>query len=348
MSELDDYDYQLPPELIAQDPLPQRTNSRLLVVDRTSRQLSHRHIRDLPELVRPDDCLVLNDTRVVPARLVGHRTQTGGRWEGLFLSVDQRGDWQILGKCRGKLQATETITLHDPAGRDDVKLWLLEKMPDGAWIAHPEGSEDVWTLLDRLGHVPLPAYIRHGKAVAADRTRYQTVYARTPGSSAAPTAGLHFTDKLLGQLIDRGAFVCRVTLHVGPGTFRPVSAEKLADHVMHSEWGEITPAAVERIDACRREGGRIIAIGTTSMRVLETAASGGVLRPWRGETSLFIRPPYKFQACDGLLTNFHLPRSTLLVLVRTFGGDELIRAAYQEAIRQRYRFYSFGDAMLIL
>ncbi|MGE0605959.1 MAG: tRNA preQ1(34) S-adenosylmethionine ribosyltransferase-isomerase QueA [Pirellulales bacterium] len=347
MSELDAYDYFLPSELIAQDPLPHRADSRLLVVERDTLRLSHRHIRDLPDLLRPNDCLVLNDTRVVPARLLGHRTLTGGRWEGLFLSVDGRGDWQIMGKCRGKLRPNEPITLHDAAGRDDVKLWLLEKLPDGAWIAHPEGTEDTWTLLDRLGHVPLPAYIRGGKAVLTDRARYQTVYARTPGSAAAPTAGLHFTDRLLSKLIDRGVFVCRVTLHVGPGTFRPVSAERLADHVMHSEWGEITSCVVERIETCRRAGGRIIAVGTTSMRVLETAAAEGTLQPWSGETSIFIRPPYKFQACDGLLTNFHLPRSTLLVLVRTFGGDQLMQAAYDEAIGQRYRFYSFGDAMLI-
>lgn len=348
MSELDAYDYYLPPELIAQDPLPRRTDARMLVVDRLGQSLTHRHVRDLPELLRPGDCLVLNDTRVVPARLVGHRAQSGGRWEGLFMATDERGNWKLLGKCRGKLKPGETIVLHDQSGADAVPLRLIEKLPGGTWLGRPESPTDVWTLLDQLGHVPLPPYIRHGQAVAADRDRYQTVYARTPGAVAAPTAGLHFTERLLNELIDLGVFVTRVTLHVGPGTFRPVATERLSEHLMHSEWGEILPGTVERIQSCRQAGGRIIAVGTTSVRVLETAAASGELQPWRGETTLFIRPPFQFRVVNGLLTNFHLPRSTLLILVRTFGGDALIRRAYEAAIQERYRFYSFGDAMLIL
>ncbi len=348
MTDLADYDYNLPRELIAQYPLENRADARLLVVNRGRRRWEHCFVRDLPELLLPGDCLVLNDTRVVPARLVGFRTQTGGRWEGLFLSAQPDGAWRLLCKTRGKLAPGESVTLLDNEGRDDVRLALLEKREGGVWLAQPLIAAETFALLERVGRVPLPPYIRGGEMRPSDRQRYQTVYAQRPGSVAAPTAGLHFTPALLQRLEERGVRIARVTLHIGLGTFRPMEAGRVEDHVMHAEWGEIGPGAVTMIEAARRVGGGVIAVGTTAVRVLETAAATGSLQPWSGETHLFIRPGYSLRAIDGLMTNFHLPRSTLLVLVRTFGGDELMRAAYAGAIRERYRFYSYGDAMLIL
>jgi len=348
MGELDQYDYELPRELIAQSPAARRVDARLLVVDRSRNSLTHKHIRDLPELVGSKDCLVINDTRVVPARLVGRRTRTGGFWEGLFLEADTAGFWRLMCKTRGRLTTDETITLINAVGKEDIQLRLAAKQPDGTWIAHPESHEETLVLLDRVGRVPLPPYIRKGEMVEADRRHYQTVYAEKPGAVAAPTAGLHFTRSLLTQLESHGTTICRLTLHVGLGTFRPITAESLSEHQMHSEWGSVDPDNVAKILQCRRRGGRIIAVGSTSVRLLETAASSGTPEPFTGRTDLFIRPPYEFHAVDALLTNFHLPRTTLLVLVRTFGGDELIQRAYEEAIREEYRFYSYGDAMLIV
>jgi S-adenosylmethionine:tRNA ribosyltransferase-isomerase len=348
MSELDQYDYDLPKELIAQSPAVCRTDARLLVVDRRRNSLEHRHIRDLPDILRQHDCLVINDTRVVPARLVGRRHNSGGHWEGLFLEASPNGLWRILCKTRGKLKPGDTVTLLDAVGGEDVQLELGTKEPGGTWIARPCGMEDTFALLERVGRVPLPPYIRKGQMVEPDREHYQTVYAQVPGAVAAPTAGLHFTTTLLEQLVEQGVELCALTLHVGPGTFRPITADTLAKHPMHAEWGEVKQSSVERILGCRRRGGRVVAVGTTSVRLLETASAGGELRPFSGHTDLFIRPPYQFRTIDALLTNFHLPRTTLLVLVRTFGGDALIRRAYDEAIRERYRFYSYGDAMLIL
>lgn len=348
MSELAQYDYELPKELIAQSPVVCRTDARLLVVDRQRDAIEHHHIRDLPEILRQNDCLVINDTRVVPARLVGRRHGTGGNWEGLFLQASPNGLWRVLCKTRGKLHPGDVVTLFNAAGGDDVHLELAVKEDDGTWIARPRTNEDVYVLLERVGRVPLPPYIRRGKMAPGDRENYQTVYAQVPGAVAAPTAGLHFTTTLLERLVEQGVELCALTLHVGPGTFRPISSETLAEHKMHSEWGQVTRESVDRILACRRRGGRVVAVGTTSVRVLETAAASGELRPFVGHTDLFIRPPYQFRAVDALLTNFHLPCTTLLVLVRTFGGDELIRRAYEEAIREQYRFYSYGDAMLIL
>jgi len=358
VSELDQYDYDLPRELIAQQPLSHRADARLLVVDRSSNSLSHNYIRDLPEIIESNDCLVVNDTRVVPARLVGKRTKTGGRWEGLFLETDAGGIWRVLGKTRGKLATGETITLVDTEGDDDTRIRLAAKQPDGTWIVRPEPPEDTWALLDRVGRVPLPPYIRKGEMVASDRESYQTIYADKPGAVAAPTAGFHFTKRLLDRLEEQGVTLARLTLHVGLGTFRPIAADSLAEHEMHSERGMVDRQCVEQIAACRQKAGRkragrkragrVIAVGTTSVRLLETAAAGGRLEPFTGHTDLFIRPPFEFRAIDAMLTNFHLPRTTLLVLVRTFGGDELMRRAYEEAIREEYRFYSYGDAMLIL
>ncbi|MCC9609021.1 tRNA preQ1(34) S-adenosylmethionine ribosyltransferase-isomerase QueA [Blastopirellula sp. JC732] len=348
MTSIEQYDYKLPKELIAQEPLEKRADARLLVVDRKSGQLEHRHIRDLPEILLPSDHLVLNNTKVVPARLVGRRALTGGRWQGLYLESDVNGHWLVLAKTRGKIAPGELVTLEDRETKEDISLRLIASLGAGMWAVEPESSESTLEILDRVGRVPLPHYIREGEMMPEDWKRYQTVFAEQPGAVAAPTAGLHFTTELMKKLTAGDRMIDYVTLHVGIGTFRPVSVDQLEEHVMHKEWGEIRESAVERILETKEAGGRAVAVGTTVARVLETAARSGELQPWRGQTDLFIRPPFEFHAVDALLTNFHLPKSTLLVLVRTFGGDELIREAYAEAIREEYRFYSYGDAMLIL
>jgi S-adenosylmethionine:tRNA ribosyltransferase-isomerase len=348
MSDLDAYDYELPERLIAQQPIANRVDARLMVIDRQEGSVEHRYIRDLPEILQPADCLVLNDTRVIPARLLGYRSQTSGRWEGLFLSADNQGNWRVLSKTRGKLSPGETITIRDVHTGSPVELRLLLREEDGSWIVHPLVDEPAMTLLERIGRVPLPHYIREGEMLPGDRERYQTVFAREPGAVAAPTAGLHFTTDMLGRLRQCGQPITFITLHVGLGTFRPITAERLEDHAMHSEWGRITPETVSTIQTAKSRGGRVIAVGSTSLRVLETAARGGQLKPWEGETNLFIHPPYHFKIVDALLTNFHLPRTTLMVLVSAFSGHDLIKRAYATAIAEEYRFYSYGDAMLIL
>lgn len=348
MPSLSDYDYELPKHLVAQHPLPRRSDARLLVVDRAQNSVQHYHIRDLPTLLASPDCLVINDTRVIPARLVGFRTQTRGRWEGLFLSADSQGNWRLLAKTRGKLTAGEDVMLTNERLQDVFRLRLALKEPDGSWIARPEIAGDAMTLLESVGRVPLPPYIRDGEMHELDRERYQTVFAQVPGAVAAPTAGLHFTSELLKRVEAAGISIARVTLHVGLDTFRPIATETIAEHPMHSEWCHIGVEAVATIEKSKAAGGRTVAVGTTSVRTLETAARAGSLAPFSGPTELFIHPPYQFRAVDALLTNFHLPRTTLLVLVRTFGGDALMRHAYDEAIREEYRFYSYGDAMLIL
>lgn len=345
---VDDFDYVLPKELIAQHPLPNRSDSRLMVIDRAAETIEHRHVRDLPEYLRPEDCVVLNDTRVVPAKLVGYRTTTKGRWYGLFLNSDPDGHIELLCKTRGKLKPWDTITLQDRNLNDDVKLVMLARLGGGAWVTRAETDEAPDDLLARIGRVPLPHYIRGGHMVDEDISRYQTIYASQSGSVAAPTAGLHFTEELFQQLRDKGTSFVAVTLHVGMGTFAPIKVEAIEDHTMHSEWARLDDDAMQRIAASKEQGGRVIAVGSTSARTLESAAAEGSLQAWEGETDLFIRPGYQFQAVDALLTNFHLPKTSLLVMVRTFGGDELIKQAYKEAIAERYRFFSYGDAMLIL
>ncbi len=349
MTDLHDYDYELPKELVAQYPLPVRSDARLLVVHRRSGELDHRHVRHLPEILQSGDVLVVNNTRVLPARLIGRRTETGGRWEGLFLSAQAEGTWQILCKTRGRLTPGDRVTLLDRLGDDAGELTLLARLAGGVWaVRPPQTGEAAEVLLRRVGRIPLPPYIRGGEMEESDLTRYQTVYAANPGSVAAPTAGLHFTPQLLQQCRTGGIGMEQVTLHVGLDTFRPIQGDSLDEHPMHSEWGELSASAAENLLAARAGGGRIVAVGTTSVRVLETAAASGQIEAWSGFTDLFIRPGHTFQAVDALLTNFHLPRTTLLVLVRTFGGDDLIRKAYEEAVREEYRFYSYGDAMLIL
>jgi S-adenosylmethionine:tRNA ribosyltransferase-isomerase len=348
MSELDRYDYELPRDLIAQHPTPTRVDARLLVVNRNQQTLAHHYIRDLPEILRAGDCLVLNDTRVVPARLLGRRRSTGGHWSGLFLEIGEGGLWRVLCKTRGKLVPGEVIQLTNAQGEEDIELHMVVKQADGSWVVNPQSDEETFDLLERVGRVPLPPYIRKGEMVLSDRQDYQTVYARWPGAVAAPTAGLHFSESLLRRLESEQVAICPLTLHTGAGTFRPIDVPLLVEHKMHSEWGTIRQEIVNRIVQCRAAGGRVVAVGTTSLRLLETAAADGTLREFTGYTDLFIRPPFRFNIVDSLLTNFHLPRTTLLVLVRTFGGSDLIVRAYEEAIREGYRFYSYGDAMLIL
>jgi S-adenosylmethionine:tRNA ribosyltransferase-isomerase len=346
------YDYDLPPRLIAQHPLEDRTSARMLVVPRGDGSVAHRHVRDLPTYVRPGDAIVLNDTRVVPARLVGRRASTGGKWQGLFLEADPGGFWRILSKTRGRMTAGERIVLFDRQAEDAIELETVERRDRGEWIVRPVSDRSAWEILADVGRVPLPGYIRGGEMGPGDEQRYQTVYGRRDGAVAAPTAGLHFTENLLAELLGQGVAIEHVTLHVGVGTFRPVEAPRLSEHAMHFERAELTAETAERLNAVRAQGGRIIAVGTTSVRTLETAAASGTpasgtLAAWSGETNLFIRPPYEFRACDAILTNFHLPRSTLLALVYAFGGPARMRAAYATAIAERYRFYSYGDCMLI-
>jgi len=348
MSELEPYDYELPRELIAQHPLARRSDARLMVVDRAREEISHAYIRDLPELLKPSDCLVFNDTKVIPARLVGRRDRTGARWSGLFLGADEHGVWQVLSKTRGKLEPGEAIVVVSWDVRQTITLRLLTKLEGGVWAVRPEPLGEPLEILARVGRVPLPPYIRDGEMVEEDVAQYQTVFAQQPGAVAAPTAGLHFTPELLAELAKRGIEQERVTLHVGIGTFRPITAERLADHLMHSEWCELSAEIAGKLQACRQAQRRIVAVGTTVARTLETAAASGSLASFSGQTDLFIRPPYAFRAVDALLTNFHLPKSTLLILVRTFGGNDLLQRAYQAAIREGYRFFSYGDAMLIV
>lgn len=350
MSEMDQYDFDLPRELIAQHPLANRSDARLLVLDRHGGQLHHSHVRDLPEHLSPGDFLVLNNSRVIPARLFGYRGRTGGRWQGLFLAEDPRtGVWEVLTKTRGKLVDGEQLVIQDRQGQDALTLQCVMRTDQGHLLVKPDRQQGALELLQQFGRVPLPPYIRDGQMVDADMTDYQTVYANRPGSVAAPTAGLHFTEPLLHRSGDAGIGIAAVTLHVGIGTFRPITADRLDEHRMHSEWGELGEATCQALQQCRAGGGRIVAVGSTSVRVLESAAlaGGGQLHPWSGQTDLFIRPGHRFAACDAVMTNFHLPRSSLLVMMAAFAGLPLIKQAYAEAIEQRYRFFSYGDAMLI-
>ncbi|MFI5454625.1 MAG: tRNA preQ1(34) S-adenosylmethionine ribosyltransferase-isomerase QueA [Isosphaerales bacterium] len=342
-----EFDFDLPDELIAQHPIEPRHGSRLMVVDRRRACWEHRTFAELPELLDSRDVLVRNDTRVVPARLVGCRASTGGKWEGLFLRERPGGSWEMLATTRGQPAPGEHVVVGQ-----GLHLVLEARDQAGSWIVRPqrEGDHDepVFALLDRHGQTPLPLYIRRGRETPSDRLAYQTVYARRPGSVAAPTAGLHFTNEVFANLAVRGIAWVDLTLHVGPGTFRPIETERLGDHIMHAERAELSAQAVATLKLRRSEGGRIVAVGTTSARALETAAAGETLQPFTGETRIFIRPGHVFRGLDALITNFHLPRSSLLVLVSALAGLNLTRAAYSEAIRSRYRFYSFGDAMLIL
>jgi S-adenosylmethionine:tRNA ribosyltransferase-isomerase len=348
---LDLFDYQLPKELIAQHPSEQRVASRMMVIHRASGLIEHCQVRDLPQFIQAGDAVVVNDTKVIPARLIGFRTTTRGRWEGLFLkSDDGSGLGDLLCKTRGAMAIGETVTLRDRDGREEQQLELVAKLEGGHAMFRPVPLRPWDELLQACGRVPLPPYIRGGSMVEDDIQRYQTVYARRPGSVAAPTAGLHFTPELVAAIRTAGATFLAATLHVGIGTFRPIQTEDLNQHTMHHEWCDLSEPVVKRLQTTRSEGGRIIAVGTTTVRTLESVASknNGQLVPWQGETNLFIRPGYQFQATDAIFTNFHLPKSSLLVMISAFATRELIMHAYRVAIENQYRFYSYGDCMLIL
>lgn len=339
---LEDFDYGLPPELIAQRPLPERSASRLLVLDGATGAIADRRFRELPALLAPGDLLVFNDTRVIPARLFG-RKETGGAVEVLVERVLAPGE--ALAHVRAGKPPRPGMRLELEGG---ARCRVLGREEGLFRLALEDADEtDFATLLERHGHVPLPPYIRR-EPDPEDRSRYQTVYARVPGAVAAPTAGLHFDEAVLDALAARGIRTARITLHVGAGTFQPVRTERIEAHRMHAERVEVPAAACEAVAETRARGGRVVAVGTTVVRALETAAAGeGTVRPLRGETRLFIRPGFRFRVVDALVTNFHLPRSTLLMLVCAFGGREQVLRAYRHAVAARYRFYSYGDAMLL-
>jgi len=348
-----EFDYALPAELIAQHPPPERDASRLLVVDRDGGDVRHRSFRDVPACLRPADVLVLNDTRVLPARIVGRRS-TGGAVEALVLSASAEGQWRLLIKPAGRLKPGEDLNFEGGA----IRLRLVRRNEDGHWLAAGD-LESAAAAIQRVGRAPLPPYIRRplgggGRSQVdpyrdEDRRRYQTVFARHDGAIAAPTAGLHFTPALLAEIERRGVTVATLTLHVGLGTFEPIRTSRVEDHRIHAERYAFPPATAERCAAARRAGGRVVAVGTTCARTLETVwQRHGHFQADSGETDLTIHPPFAFHAVDALVTNFHLPRSSLLLLVCAFAGRDLILQAYEEAVRQRYRFYSYGDAMMIL
>jgi S-adenosylmethionine:tRNA ribosyltransferase-isomerase len=342
-------DYNLPPELIAQAPAAVRSDSRLLVVKRASGELIDSRFKRIGDFLMPGDCLVLNDTKVLQGRFFAGSTG-GAKLQGLLLTESSPGFWQVLIKGLRKIKVGETIYLADRQGSPFCDAEVLEKSAEGKCSLKLKTDADLETILAKIGFAPLPPYIKRTNDAAkdeADRSRYQTVYARKAGAVAAPTAGLHFTNKLLDELAEGGVRLAYVTLHVGAGTFRPVKTETLEEHKIHQERFTIDEENARIINQARKNRGRIIAVGTTTVRTLETATDDSGIRPASGETELFIMPGYDFKAVDAMITNFHLPRSTLLALVAAFAGLENIMAAYRHAIEQRYRFYSYGDAMLI-
>ncbi|MBT7302009.1 MAG: tRNA preQ1(34) S-adenosylmethionine ribosyltransferase-isomerase QueA [Victivallales bacterium] len=339
-----DFDYHLPEELIAQHPAERRELSKLLVMGRDTGDCQLRGFADFPDYVRAGDCLVVNDTRVIAARLFGRRDPSGGRVEAFVLEERGPSRWQCLLRPGRRLNSGARVILDEDAGA----FVVTARLDDGTFEVEFD-TADVLGLLERAGRVPLPPYIQR-EASAEDRERYQTVYADRPGAVAAPTAGLHFTPEILAAVAAKGVQLVRVTLHVGPGTFQPVKAERVEDHIMHEEAYEIPPEAAATINATRVAGGRIIAVGTTSVRTLESCADPATrsVRAGKGRTRIFLHPPKHPVVVDALLTNFHLPRSTLLMLVSCFATPEHVMAAYRLAVQERLRFYSYGDAMLLL
>ncbi len=337
-----DFYFDLPQELIAQDPLEDRSASRLLVLHKESGEITHRHFRDITEYLKPGDCLVINDTKVIPARLFGIKEGTGAKIEVLLLKRRENDIWETLVKPGKKarpgtrLEFGDGLLKAEVIGVEDEGNRLIQFHYDGIF-------EEI---LDQLGQMPLPPYITHQ---LKDKNRYQTVYAKHDGSAAAPTAGLHFTKELLAQIEDMGVTIAHVTLHVGLGTFRPVKVENVLDHHMHSEFYVVEEEEAEKINKAKAAGGRVICVGTTSCRTLESATGeDGILKAGSGWTDIFIYPGYQFKILDALITNFHLPESTLVMLVSALAGREHVLNAYQKAIEEKYRFFSFGDAMLIL
>lgn len=337
-----DFYFDLPEELIAQDPLEDRSSSRLLHLNPENGEVSHHVFKEVGSFLKAGDCLVLNNTKVIPARLLGEREGTGAHVEVLLLKRHEKDVWETLVRPGKKCRPGTRLSFGDGL----LKAEVLETVEEGNRLIRFE-YEGIWEeVLDRLGEMPLPPYITHK---LQDKTRYQTVYAKYEGSAAAPTAGLHFTKELLAELQEKGIKIAYVTLHVGLGTFRPVKEENVLDHHMHSEWYQVSPESAQLINETKKAGGRVICVGTTSCRTVESAADeNGMVQDGSDNTQIFIYPGYRFKVLDGLITNFHLPESTLVMLVSALAGREHVLAAYEEAIRERYRFFSFGDAMIIL
>ena len=337
-----DFYFDLPQELIAQDPLEDRASSRLLVLDRETGEVTHRKFRDILGYLNPGDCLVINDTKVIPARLIGSREGTNAKIEVLLLKRRENDIWETLVKPGKKAKPGTVICFGDGL----LKGTVIDVVEEGNRLIQFSYDGIFEEILDRLGQMPLPPYITHQ---LQDKNRYQTVYAKHEGSAAAPTAGLHFTKELLQEIEDKGVKLAHVTLHVGLGTFRPVKVENVLDHHMHSEFYMVEESEAEKINQTKRDGGRVICVGTTSCRTVESASTeNGILQAKTGWTDIFIYPGYRFKILDALITNFHLPESTLVMLVSALAGREHILNAYEEAIRERYRFFSFGDAMFIV
>ena len=342
-----DYDYFLPEEQIAQDPLADRSSSKLLVLDKNTGETSHHVFKEIIDYLNPGDCLCINNTKVIPARLIG-RKKTGGVVEVLLLKrlEDEKSKWEVLTRPGKKARVGDEIIFGGEGPEDfDLLCRVTEVKEDGNRIVEFEYDGIFEEILDKLGQMPLPPYITHR---LEDKNRYQTVYAKIEGSAAAPTAGLHFTNELLEQIKEKGVKVVSVTLHVGLGTFRPVQVENILDHKMHSEYYEVSEETAKILNETKANGGRIISVGTTSTRTLESVTDeNGIVHAESGETQIFIYPGYKFKAIDGLITNFHLPKSTLIMLVSALAGRKNVLNAYKEAVEKKYRFFSFGDAMFI-
>lgn len=336
-----DFYFDLPQELIAQDPLEDRASSRLLVLDRETGEVTHRKFRDILGYLNPGDCLVINDTKVIPARLIGSREGTNAKIEVLLLKRRENDIWETLVKPGKKAKPGTVICFGDGL----LKGTVIDVVEEGNRLIQFSYDGIFEEILDRLGQMPLPPYITHQ---LQDKNRYQTVYAKHEGSAAAPTAGLHFTKELLQEIEDKGVKLAHVTLHVGLGTFRPVKVENVLDHHMHSEFYMVEESEAEKINQTKRDGGRVICVGTTSCRTIESASDeNGILKAGSSWTDIFIYPGYQFKILDCLITNFHLPESTLVMLVSALAGREHVLAAYEEAVKERYRFFSFGDAMFI-
>ena len=339
---LSDFTYNLPEELIAQTPIEKRDQSRLLVLNRETGNIEHKVFHDITQYIKPNDCLVLNETKVIPARIYGSKENTGGAMEFVLLKSKGEDVWEVLTRPGRKAIPGARFVFGDGL----LKAEVLEVVEDGNRLVKFEYEGIFNNILDQIGVMPLPPYI---KEKLEDKDRYQTVYAKNNGSAAAPTAGLHFTQELLKQIEEQGTKIAKVTLHVGLGTFRPVKVENIEEHKMHSEFFNISEDACNKINETRKNGGRIICVGTTSCRVLESLEldSNGNVSPTQGDTSIFIYPGYKFKLVDNLITNFHLPESTLLMLISALAGREKVLKAYEEAVKEKYRFFSFGDAMYI-
>lgn len=336
-----DFDYELPQELIAQDPLEQRDSSRLLILDKKTGERTHRIFHDIIDYLHEGDCLVINNTKVIPARLIGEREGTGGKVEVLLLKRKTDNVWETLVKPGKKARPGMRLSF----GGGLLHAEVQEVVDEGNRLIRFEYEGIFEEILDQLGQMPLPPYITHQ---LKDKNRYQTVYAKYEGSAAAPTAGLHFTEELLQQIQEKGVKIARVTLHVGLGTFRPVKVDDVTQHHMHTEFYHVSQEAADIINETKKRGGRVICVGTTSCRTIESAADQqGVVQATEGDTDIFIYPGYQFKVLDCLITNFHLPESTLLMLVSALAGKEHIMAAYKEAVAMKYRFFSFGDAMFI-